>query len=345
MSVAVQRVVRELETGKWRPFYLVVGDESFQANLVAQTLKTYFLKDESSKEFNYESWDGEQLDAKALVRSLETIPGLFDDPDTIRLISCSRFEKLSPSGISEMEDYFKNPSPTTCFLIFCTKVDKRKGWYKRVSQRGLVVDVSEPYDRDWPRWHGYFEKKLGKKVDSDAWGILIESSGRKLSLLWAELQKLDTYVGKKNSISRDDVVASVAVTEGGDVFQFVDDVLCGRSLAAMREFDELLRGGESEIKILSLLVRQFRLVDQCKKLVEQGVVDSRAIGPKIGVHPFFVPKVVTQTKHHSFSSINWSIQKLADCDFRLKVGESGVFEGFLAPYFSLKRTEKGAEAH
>jgi DNA polymerase III subunit delta len=329
-----QQVFRELETGKWRPLYLIVGEEGFQIGDVLDRLKAFFLKDATAREFNYESWEGEHLNDKALLQSLDTLPGLFDSPDALRLVICQRFDKAPASALSTLESYLKNPSPTTCFVMQAAKVDKRKAWYKAVDAHGAVLEANEPYDRDWPKWQGYFEKKCGKRIDAEAWGLLVESSGRSLSVLWAEVGKASTYVGNRPEISAKDVRELIVTSSGGSVFDFVDDVLCRRPAVSVRRFQDLVRSGEAEVKLLSLLVRQFKIVDQYVRLSAAGVSDSKMLAGKIGVHPYFITQIQRQSRHHDRAALDREIGLLAECDYRMKTGESGLFEAFLLPYFA-----------
>lgn len=331
-----QQIFRELESGKARSIYLIVGEEEFQIGDTLDRLKAFFLKDAASREFNFESWDGEHLDDKALLQSLDTMPGLFDEPDTIRLVICQRFDKAPASAAGTLESYFKNPSPSTCFVLQTAKVDKRKAWYKAIAAdaNAAILEVAEPYDRDWPKWQGYFEKKSGKHIDAEAWGLLVESSGRSLSVLWAELRKAATYVGEKKEIGAEDVKQLLVTSAGGNVFDFVDDVVSRRSAPAVRRFQDLVRSGEAEVKLLSLLVRQFKIVDQYVKLSKQGVTDSKVLAGKIGVHPYFITQIQRQSRHHHPAGLNRIVTLLADSDFRMKTGDGGLFETFLVPYFA-----------
>ncbi len=336
MVTTAQQIWRDLESGKWRPIYLIVGEEGFQIADLLDRLKQFFIKDETSREFNYESWEGEHLDDRALLQSLDTMPGLFDSPDSNKLIVCQRFDKAPASAAATLEGYFKNPSPTTCFVLQSAKVDKRKAWYKACDANGAVVEANEPYDRDWPKWQRYFEKKADKGIDDEAWGLLVESSGRSLSVLWAEVGKASTYIGRRTEITAADVRELLVTSAGGSVFDFVDDVLCRRPAVSLRRFQDLVRSGEAEVKLLSLLVRQFRIVDQYVRLSKSGVTDSKVLAGKIGVHPYFITQIQKQSRHHSVEKLNREITLLAESDFRLKTGDSGLFESFLVPYFSMQ---------
>lgn len=333
-----QVLFKELDAGKWRPFYLVVGEEPFQAGEIASRVRGFFVKGETADAFNYEAYDGEHLDVGALRASLDTLPGLFDGPDTLRLVSCTRFDKIAPSSLEALDDYFASPNPTTCFLIFATKTDKRKAWYRHIEEKGGVIEVSEPADREWPRWLAFFERKLEKRIEPEAWERAVENGGRLLAVVWAELQKIATYVGDAPVITAHDVLAFQTAMGGGDVFAFVDDVVALRRYPAMRRFHDLVRGGEAEIKLLSLLVRQFRMLLAYAELSAQGVSDPKTVAARIGMPPFLVGKVRSQAQQHGRVALQGTLERLAECDFLMKTGEGSLFEHFLVPYFGAARS-------
>jgi DNA polymerase-3 subunit delta len=333
MSQAAQ-IFKELDQNKVRPFYLIVGDEPFQISEITHKIKAHFITTKDSADFTYETFDGETSDPNQLMASLNMLPGLFDEPNSYRLIKCDRFDKFNAGSLDILKPYFDNPSPTTAFLIIANKIDKRKAWVKTAQQKGLVVEVSEPYDNDWPRWRPYFEKKSGKQIEIPAWEYLVECSGKTLSLVWQEVQKAATYVGDKPAITFEDLESLLSSNLKSDIFRFADDVIAKRKFLAMKGFEALTLEGESEIKILSILVRQFRMVERCQRLLEAGVQDPKVLAPEIGTHPYFLGKILELAKKQSPQEIQKGIHWLAETDYSLKTGQNRLFESFLTRYLS-----------
>lgn len=329
-GVSAGQIFRELDEGKWKPFYLVVGEEPFQAGEIQERVRAFFASADSP----VESFEGDSLDGPALLASLQELPGLFADEGKPKLIFCSRIDKASASAMEALESYFQDPNPTTCLLMTAAKADRRKGWVKAVDSKGYLVEVAEPYDRDWPRWQGYFAKKLGKRIAAEAWDLLVESSGRSLSVLWAEAQKAALYIGNRPEITKEDMAQLASFGGDTDVFAFAEEVLCRRSASSLYKFHRLVQSGENEVKLMAILLRQFRLVDHCLRLNRQGITDSKSLASQLGTHPFFVPQILGQMKHQSPESLDRAFHLLAEADYRLKTGGGHLFESFLVPYFS-----------
>lgn len=329
--MTAQQLFKEIESGRPQPVYLVSGNEPFQAAEIAARAKALFVGDQGDVALNCESWDGEGLDGPALRRSLETLPGLFDGPDARRLVLCARFDKATVGALEALDGYFEDPAPTTCLLLFCVKADKRKSWYRAIEARGAVIEIHDPHERDWPKWLAYFERKCGKRIDPEAWERLVEGAGRSLAPVWSEVQKAAALAGESPRIGVEHCEA-LFVAGGSDVFELVEDIACRRAYASLRRFQELLRSGENEIKLLSLIVRQFRLIDQLQRLSAQGVTDNKTLASKLGVPPFVLAKIKGQAHFHP-TGVRETLELLAECDFQLKTGEGALFERFLVPYF------------
>jgi DNA polymerase III subunit delta len=331
VATPISVALKDIENGKLARIYVVAGEEPFQAAEFAERLKKQFLLDAES--FNYDVFDAESVAPADLLASLDTLPGLFDAPDSVRLVVCRRFEKAPATLLELLEPYWSNPAPQTCFLVFADKIDKRKAWVKEVEKSAVLIEVAEPYDRDWPKWRNYFEKRCGKAITPDAWEFLVQAASRSLSLIATECEKAALFVGESKQITLDSVREVSGAAGAEDIFQLSEDVVAGRSLAAMVKLQKLLLAGESEIKVLAILLRHFRQVAHCLQLTASGIKDPKVVGPQIGVPPFFVPKIQELSRLYTPEQMGIVLRRLADCDYRLKRGEGTLWADFLVPHF------------
>ncbi|MBY0370635.1 DNA polymerase III subunit delta [bacterium] len=331
-AVGLAQALRDLEN-RVAPLYVVSGNEPFQAGEFLEKLRAKLLQ-AGTEGFNQDVFDAEQVSPVDLLASLDTLPGLFDAPDSIRLVICRRFEKAPAALLERLEGYFQNPAPQTCFLMIAEKIDRRKSWIKDAEKNGVVLEVAEPFDRDWPRWRTFFEKRVGKSIEPQAWDALVEVGNRSLALVSSECQKAALFVGDAREIRVEQVREVCGVSLSEDIFQLSEDIVARRSLAAMLKLHRLTLGGESEIKILSILLRHFRQISQCLGFLESGVNDPKVIGPQIGVPPFFVPKIMELARGYTTASLTRVFKRLADCDYLLKTGEGTLWGDFCLPHFT-----------
>lgn len=330
MIGTAQQLFTGLSRGERLPFYAVLGDEPFQSNEILQRLKDAFLP-QGDDPFAWERFDGEGLDVGAFLRSLDQMPGLFGDPSAKRLVICTRFDKVSAAGLERLEKYFADPSPDTSLVLVAAKGDKRRLWFKAAEKAGFVVEVADPRDRDWPRWHKYFEKRAGKAIEPEAWERLLVASQGKLAELATEVEKLALYVGKETVITGEDAAAALDGLGAADLFGFVDDVVEGRKLAAMIGYRKLADSGESDVKLLALVARQMQLLD---RVAVEGIRDSKVLAQVAGVHPFAAQKAVERARHKTPAHWARGVRLVAQADFRMKTGKGDFVSELLLPWLS-----------
>ncbi|MEZ4749794.1 MAG: hypothetical protein R3B54_03960 [Bdellovibrionota bacterium] len=158
MAVTASKIFKDLSQGKWAPLNLIVGEEPFQTREIIDRFKSHLLKDGTEAEFNLESFDGVSSSYGQLLESLQQMPGLFAEESGTRLVVCRDLDKLGEAALEKMEDYFATPSESTCFVATASKVKKKSSWYTTWSKVGNVVEVHEPFERDWARWKSFLRE-------------------------------------------------------------------------------------------------------------------------------------------------------------------------------------------
>ncbi|MCB0404519.1 MAG: DNA polymerase III subunit delta [Bdellovibrionales bacterium] len=340
MAVTASRIFKDLSIGKWSPLNLVVGEEPFQTREIIERFKSQILRDSSEIEFNLESFDGVNSDYGQLLESLQQMPGLFAETPGIRLVICRDLDRLGEAALEKMSGYFSEPSESTCFVATASKVKKKSAWYMAWSQFGNVVEVHEPFERDWVKWKAYFENKCRKKIEPEAWNLLLDVASRRLSVLWMEIDKISTFVEPRSEITLRDVLQDGEGKSTESIFSFGEAVLRGNQYEAIKQYRALIASGENEIKILSLVVKQFRLLYQCMKMKEQGEFDLASAAKLLGAHPYFLTKLLNQADTRAKRDLKWALNLLAECDFSLKLGRGSFLDNFCIPYFSESRCFK-----
>ncbi|MEZ4749795.1 MAG: hypothetical protein R3B54_03965 [Bdellovibrionota bacterium] len=99
---------------------------------------------------------------------------------------------------------------------------------------------------------------------------MLDVSNRRLSTLWMEIDKISTFVEPRAQITLQDVLQDGEGKSTENIFSLGESVLRGSRYEAVKQYQALITSGENEIKILSLVVKQFRLLYQCLKMKEQG---------------------------------------------------------------------------
>jgi len=321
-----KEIILNINEGKWQKLYLLVGDEEYQIDFIIDKLKQFFV----SSFGYYETLYGDEVEPEKLYQTLNTLPSLFDDFNATKMFVLRDIDKLSTESFSVLNEYVSSQSINNCLIMTVSKIDKRKNIYKKICDICEVVEIREPSRLEWNTWKRHFEKRLSKEIEYEAWHLLLEKADYRLSLLWSELQKAAIYVGSSSKICLSDAIEISSLCENADIFGFIDDVVNGKLYESNEKYHYLIKNGESALKLISLLVRQFHLIDKVKRLAFSCKLDNRALSSKLGLPPFVISKLIDQARTYDYKKISLRIQQLSQCDFILKTGRGDFWSIFLS---------------
>ena len=248
-----------LKAGRVENVYLFYGQEAYirKSALAALEKKTLMP--------GLESMNRTVLSAPAaqqVIESCETLP-MMSDYRLIIVRDCA----LAQSGKAKDEaqesaalcEYLPRVPETTCLLFDLGEgVDKRKKLSQALMKLPGAVSFDALDDAQLARWMGQTLRPLGKRMDRAACEALAFTSGRDLTLLSGELQKLAAYVGERTEITEQDIEQVATHTAECTVFAMVDAITEGRAQQAFELLGVLLQGGEQRIGILAMITRQYR---------------------------------------------------------------------------------------
>ncbi|HEX2923281.1 MAG TPA: DNA polymerase III subunit delta, partial [Chloroflexota bacterium] len=129
---------------------------------------------------------------------------------------------------------------------------------------------------------------------------------------------LATYC-QDRAVEIEDVRLLVADARKANVFAMVDALGQRQPEAAVRELRKLLSEGDHPLRIVAMVVRQFRLLIQVKELSEAGASPDE-IAQKAGAPYRGVMGLQRQARNFSFTQLERAYRKLLDYDVQVKTG-------------------------
>jgi DNA polymerase-3 subunit delta len=217
------------------------------------------------------------------------------------------------------------PDSTDLVLVEAEAVPRNERPYKELVRlaeagRAEIVLCEAPEERDLPEWALRRAKQKGGAIERDAAFDLATSIGRNLRLLDNELDKLITYRAGAGSIRREDVRLLVAYTQEANIFDMVDAIGQQDGPKAVRLLRELERDGAAPLYLLSMIVRQFRILVQVSDQMDLGL-GKEEIAKAIGLHPFPTQKAMQQCRHWRMRDLERAYDRLLETDLAIKTGK------------------------
>lgn len=312
-----QRLNDAISKGEIYPLYFLYGDETFLIEEALSSLEASALGD-GLRDFNLNTFYGSEADPAQIRDAVETLPMM----SQVRVVVVKEAHELNDKDWEVLAPLVDEPVPSTAFICVGTKLDKRKKYAKRFTERGVVVEFKRPYDNQVPDWIKIIAKKHGLQMSGDAVETMHQLVGSNLSDINAEMLKLSQFLqakpgGAAKKVSEDDIVKIVSRVRLDSVFDLTDAIGSGDRARALVCLANLLDNGQNEVGVLALISRHVRIL----KLVTDGMKEGLS-GPRLasraGVSPYFLKSYLDQARAWNATKIEHTFRALLDTDRALK---------------------------
>jgi len=313
------RLKREKAKGLVRAAYIFSGSEDFLMEEAVQLVRQLM-----------EGKNG-TVDVTRVDGSACSLSHVLDMVDTVSLFGKGRFVVVSDApyfakGLGDKDDldrfltYHVRQDTGSCLVICARDFVKTTKAAKVLAADGALY-LYEPLKT--AALYGWVRERVaatGKTVDKPTLDLLIERVGRDLRRLDSELEKLSTYLGNKKELDENSVMLATSRSIQGDIFALTDAAVLGRTPKALFLLKDLLSSGEPPLRILAMLVRQFRMLGQAHELLKNGC-GADDLSSQLGIHPYAAEKLASQAKHANDAMLCRAVGLLLQADLDIKRGK------------------------
>ena len=163
-------------------------------------------------------------------------------------------------------------------ILTAGAVDKRKKIFKIISETGRILHFPQiKYEnRKKQALMDIAKKRLdeaGKTMTPGAWVVLGKKTGFDAATSVEAIEKLMTYTGNQGRIEEKDVEDVVGKTREGTIFDLTNALSEKNLIAALTALKDLFDQGVHELLILSMIIREIRLLLHACVLMESGKLE------------------------------------------------------------------------
>ena len=307
----MQKINNDIKSGSFAPVYLLFGEESFLRRSYKNRLRRAMVGDDT---MNFTYYEGKDFSAQELIGVAETLP-FFADRRLIIVENSGLFKKES----GELADYLDRMPETTHLVFVEEEVDKRNKLYKRVIKLGHAAECKRQTAGELKKWAAKGLAQSGKKVTEPTLELFLSKTGDDMENIHREIEKLVSYTGEREVVTAEDVEAVTTTQLSNRIFDMIHAIAAGERPKALALYADLLALKEPPMRILFLLVRQFRLLLEVKELDQSGY-GRKEIGEKTGLHTFVVGKYQGQAKLFKKKELREILEMAADLEESVKTG-------------------------
>ncbi|HLB59726.1 MAG TPA: DNA polymerase III subunit delta, partial [Bdellovibrionota bacterium] len=212
----------------------------------------------------------------------------------------------------------EHPPETSVVVFVAESIDEREKFFKQLKKSSAVmVQARTPYEDKVPQWIQYIAKKFNKKIDDRGVAYLLKTVGSNLQDLKNEISKAAIYVGEQSVITLEALQTVASPLRETTIFDLTNAVGMGETKEAIHELQKLLTIGEPEPKILTMLVRQWRLIWRACTMLDHGNPPA-VVTERLKVHKFFRAEFLNQCSQHDVQILRKRFPLFYETDLRLK---------------------------
>ena len=303
-----------------------------------EVMKSQVLKQigYDSADLNFAYFDMKEVVYKDVELELVSLPFFADEKivilDHFVDITTAKKRFLTDDELKSFEEYLDNPSLTTKLLIFAEgKLDSKRRLVKLLKRDAKVFDAVEAKEQELRQYFQKWSQKRGLQFLGQSFENLLIKSGFQFSEIQKNLLFLQSY--KADSvIEEEDIVNAIPKTLQDNIFDLTQFILTKKMDQARDLVRDLTLQGEDEIKLIAVMLGQFRTFTQVKILSESGQTEAQiasSLGSFLGrnPNPYQIKFALRDSRGLSLSFLKQAISYLIETDYQIK---TGLYEkGFL----------------
>ena len=306
---------------------VLAGEDLGQYSRAKETFLKQIGFDPSDLTYSY--FDMSETNYQDAELDLESMPFFADEKvvifDHFADMTTAKKSYLDDKELKRLERYLQSPVETTRLVLMASgKLDGKRRLVKLLKRDALVLETSPLKDAELKT---YFQKKAhqeGLIFDTGVFEELLIKSNFDFSDVQKNMAFLKGYKAEGN-ISSKDIAEAIPKSLQDNIFDMTQLLLRG-DINGVRELVHDLRlQGEDDIKLIAVMLGQFRTYLQVKLLSAQGKSEQQivvSLSDYLGrkVNPYQIRYALRDSRPLSIEFLKTSIKSLIETDYQIKTG-------------------------
>ena len=320
--------IEQIKKGNLGLLTILCGEDVGQYHIAKDLLMKQLEFDTSDLGFAF--FDMSEADYHQVDLDLVSLP-FFSDEKVVILdyfadLTTDKKRYLTDDELKQFEAYLENPVETTRLIILAPgKLDSKRRLVKLLKRDGLVLEANPLKEMELKNHFQNEVRRLGLRMDPDVFHYLMVKSNFDFAEVSKNLVFLQSYRGE-NEISLADIDVAIPKTLQDNIFDLTQLVLQTKMDEASHLVRDLRLQGEDEIKLIAIMLTQFRTYLQVQILHEQGRGEQQIVtalsdlsGRKI--NPYQVKYALRDSRNLSVGFLKKVVKLLIETDYQIKTGQ------------------------
>ncbi len=306
---------RDLKTRKYRPVYLLVGEDAYRLEKVMVHLREDLLGPGGAA-FNYHVYQGDQVGLDAVLQQALSYPMLGGR----QLIHLRDVDRCVTGAAAEgaLLAYLADPAEASILVMSASKVDGRKRWVKACREAGYFFDFSPPRGAELSQWLRKTARLAGVPLTAGLADLLIDLVGEDLFALAAEIEKLGLLVEAcGGGLDSDRLEQLIVQQRAGEVFDLTNALVPGDAVPGLRVWRRQAAWGRGAMEQAPMLLSRLRKMALVASLEAEGLSPGE-IPALLGMHPYACQQLLRAAHQLGPQRLQQALAACQRCDASLK---------------------------
>ena len=331
--MAVEKIISDWRNKQFKPVYWLEGEEEYFIDKAINYAEHNILN-ESEASFNLSVFYGRDTSWADVINACRRYP-MFAEKQVVLLKEAQQMR-----DIEKLEAYVENPLDSTIFVVAYKdkKVDGRSKLAKLLKQKAVLITTKKIYDNQLPEWTQELLQSKQLSISPKGLALLVDHIGNDLTRIENEIEKISINLGKRKTITEEDIEEFVGVSKDFNVFE-LQSALARKDLAKSIRIIQYFESNPKAAPIQLVLPSLYGFFSKVFMIFGAGTQDEKAIATAIGVNPFFIKDYLQAAKVYDYQGVEIILLLLHQYNLKsIGINNAGAEDGSLLKEMVCKMT-------
>lgn len=329
--MSVEKIISDWKKKTFQPVYWLEGEEEYFIDKAVDYAEHHILS-ESESSFNLSIFYGKDAGWADVVNACRRYP-MFAERQVVVLKEAQQMR-----DVEKLEPYIENPLVSTILVVAYKekKLDARKKFAKLIKEKGVLLTTKKMYDSQLPEWTQGLIQSKGLTITPKGLNLLVDHIGNDLSRIENEIDKLAVNLGKRTSITEDDIEHYVGVSKEFNVFE-LQTAMATRNLAGAMRIVQYFEANPKAAPIQLVLPSLYSFFSKVFMIFGVGTQDEKTIATAIGVNPYFIKEYMQAARVYNYAGTEKALLLLHQYNLKsVGLGDAGTTDASLLKEMIIK---------
>ena len=294
--MSTEKILNDWKKNKYKPVYWFEGEEDFYIDQLVDVAEHNILT-EAETSFNLSVFYGKDAGWADVVNACMRYP-MFGDKQVVILKEAQQMKELE-----KLEAYIDKPLTSTIFVVAHKekKVDGRSKLARLLKEKAEVLSTKKMYDNELPAWTQDFIETKGYQPTQKAIHLLVDHIGNDLNRIANEIDKVILNLGKRKTITEDDIEEFVGISKEYNVFE-LQNAVGKKNLVKAMQIIQYFESNPKAAPIQLVLPSLYSFFSKVFMLFgAQG--DDKAVAAQTGINAWFMKDYKATSAVYGFEGV------------------------------------------